>query len=148
MSVGDEQKGETTSTKLLGTYNASAHKNTEFFSHYAPNLIFDDIHALLLQNENVDKDQIMINEKKYKMSFNIQAKNNALPLEEELEEGEEVKEQESEIPVSTKINIKLLQAEEDKICVEFTCAGGSKQFFYDQYKQILGNESIDNLNDC
>jgi len=41
--------------------------------------------------------------------------------------------------------IKLLQVDQGKLAVEFSHTGGSKQFFYDQYKHLL--TKVDHLND-
>lgn len=42
--------------------------------------------------------------------------------------------------------IKLLQVEQGKLAVEFSHTGGSKQFFYSQYKQLI--YKVDHLNDA
>jgi hypothetical protein len=47
--------------------------------------------------------------------------------------------------MSTSVQVKLLRVDNEKTCVEFTCKGGSKQFFYNQYTTLL--EKLDNLND-
>ena len=78
--------------KALGNYNPKAHANTQFFTQYATQDIFEDIHKALCSIEGVS-DKVE-DENKYRMTFNIAQKIPEIDLGSDEEEQKEQKEEE------------------------------------------------------
>lgn len=54
--MGAEENEVTSSfQRKFGEHNAQFHKNTEFYSAYPANMIFDDLSQQILQDENAGK---------------------------------------------------------------------------------------------
>lgn len=132
-------------TKALGNYNAYAKKNTQFFTTYEPHLAFDDIHKAIMTTDGLFENKVNLDEHKYKMDFAIIQKIPEIKLGSDDEE-EEKKEQNEDINVATQMQVKLLKVDQEKLAIEFNCTGGSKQFFYDQFRLL--KKKLNDLNDA
>lgn len=87
--------------KALGNYNPKAHANTQFFTQYSAQDIFEDIHKALCSVEGVS-DKVE-DENKYRMTFNIAQKIPEIDLGSDEEEQKEQKEEEPAIVMRSSV---------------------------------------------
>jgi len=120
--------------KKFGTYVESAKKNTQFLTTYDANTIMDDLQKELLQMEGVTHESIKHHPGKWRVDFSIAQRIPSMPMEEELEAGEETKQQPAdEAVLNSNVTVKLLQVEGEKLAVEFSKSGGSQTLFINTF---------------
>ena len=91
---------------------------TQLFSSYHPDIIED---AILSHLRNVAKIEPKINEKKYKIKFQLVSKDQG--------DQEQV----------TEICIRILKVDEETICVEFQKLSGNQTRFHDHFSEFNTN---------
>jgi len=80
---GEKQIVKADLQRRLGKYNSIYHLNTEFYSSYPANIIFNDICQQLFQNDTVTKEDVKQDANKWKMSVNFKQDIDNSPIEEE-----------------------------------------------------------------
>eukprot|EP00356_Strombidium_inclinatum_P007966 CAMPEP_0170481584 /NCGR_PEP_ID=MMETSP0208-20121228/1965_1 /TAXON_ID=197538 /ORGANISM="Strombidium inclinatum, Strain S3" /LENGTH=472 /DNA_ID=CAMNT_0010754319 /DNA_START=29 /DNA_END=1447 /DNA_ORIENTATION=- len=118
---GEEAKLDTTDEALnkpkkqLEDYVHVFNQKTHFFSTYNPDMIED---ALTEYLKNQVKLEPKVHDHKYKVKFTLQSK----------DQGDQAHE--------TEICMRIMKAEGDKVCVEFSKLSGNQIRFHDHFKEI------------
>jgi len=128
---GEEETKEDYVVRTMDEFDKTGiNKVTQFFTTYAPNDIFADIHEFA---DKMDA-QVTVNPKKWKMDFVLHHAENKDPNGELVEHA-----------LATQIGVKLLKVDEKKTCVEFNLKGGSRVLFLKEYMRIAAH--LKDMND-
>lgn len=104
--------------KALESYEKLFANKTEFFSTYNPDMIEEALHEHLRTKENVEP---VVNAKKYKTKFTLKTQ----------DQGDQEQE--------TEICIRILQVDEQNVCVEFTKLKGNQTRFHEHFNEFKKN---------
>jgi hypothetical protein len=125
----EESKEENIINIQLAPYKFGINKNTLFFTTYEPEYVFKQLISKLEDKDLTPE----LSHKKWKLTYD--------KLREQDEE-----EKEAGLPViKCKVEVKLTQAAQDKICVEFSRLGGDALYFYEQFK--IMKDALNDIND-
>ena len=104
--------------KTLESYERIFANKTEFFSTYNPDMIEEALCEHLRQKENVEP---VVNEKKYKTKFTLKTQ----------DQGDQEQE--------TEICIRILQVDDQRVCVEFNKVRGNQTRFHEHFNEFKKN---------
>lgn len=119
-----EDNGVLKPLKALDPYEKVFGTKTEFFSTYNPDMIEDALKESL-ENQSIKAN---INEKKYKLKFDLQTK----------DQGGQVQ--------LIKMCVRILKVDDATVCVEFTKLGGD-QIRYHEHFNDFKNQVLTAMND-
>ena len=125
----EEEKDPNIVRLVLKPYNPSLGKSTSFFTDYKADQVLKTIVEILDKNTVTYE----ISNKTWKISFNKTRNQN-----------ENVKEGELTITETAGIQIELLNAGDNKICVEFKRKFGSSMIFYEWFNMLRDEIAIIN----
>ena len=125
----EEEKDPNIVRLVLKPYNPSLGKSTSFFTDYKADQVLKTIVEILDKNTVTYE----ISNKTWKISFNKTRNQN-----------ENVKEGEPTITETAGIQIELLNAGDNKICVEFKRKFGSSMIFYEWFNMLRDEIAIIN----
>lgn len=111
--------------KCLEQYEKVFATTTQFFSTYNPDMIEDALKESL-ENQSIEP---QINEKKYKMKFELQTK----------DQGGQIQQ--------IKMCVRILKVDDQNVCVEFTKLGGD-QIRYHEHFNDFKNQVLQAMNDA
>lgn len=111
--------------KTLDAYEKVFATNTQFFSTYNPDMIEDALKESL-ENQSIEP---VISDKKYKMKFELQTKDQGGQLQQ------------------CKMCVRILKVDEQTVCVEFTKLGGDQIRFHEHFNDFK-NQVLTAMNDA
>ena len=134
MDVEDEEGvQEKMYPRKLGQYDPKTKRHTQFMTSYEPDLVLHDLKAALMDMDVVDKKSIEMHATKFRLDFAVSEKQ--INIVEDFEEDPESKEEDHHetVIIQSKVTVKLLQIEGEKLAVEFSRSNGSNTLFLDTY---------------
>ena len=105
-------------------YDPTLQKVTQFFTNWDPAALLQEITKNLKQNDIPFK----ISDKTYKVTFSKERKVG--------DDEPDAEKENTAITVSAHMQVKLLDAGKNIVCVQFTRKGGSAMMFYNSFNQL------------